>query len=164
MPLSKFILLLFGDLGLPFYDHACVEQLGMQLGISVTSAAAGRYDTRPVRDLKPSTQQLSMRWIQGNANGVWRADQLREGRLIGISWVVYIKSPWCIWNAIMSKTSSGSWKIWHKSYGKPVPFWSGSRQDIPLGISNMTKCLCVGNGIRLLESGQLNQSSINCSD
>lgn len=35
---------------------------------------------------------------------------------------------------------------------------------ILLGISNMTKCLCVGNGIQLLVSGQLNQSSINCPD
>lgn len=31
-----------------------------------------------------------MRWIQGNASGVWRVIQLR---LIGISLVVHIKKP-----------------------------------------------------------------------
>lgn len=35
---------------------------------------------------------------------------------------------------------------------------------IPLCISDMTKCLCVGSGIQLMVSGQLNQSSISCPD
>lgn len=51
-------------------------------GISVTSAAAARYDTRPMRDLSPSRQQLPTRLIQQDP----RLTQAGGGFVWGISW------------------------------------------------------------------------------
>lgn len=65
----------------PFCDHACLQQLRIPWHFCDIAAAA-RYETRPMRDLKPSRQHLPTRLIQQDP----RLTQAGGGFVWGISW------------------------------------------------------------------------------